>query len=649
MEIPKHIVVKDANDKVIAYLSPKADGLNECYPDTKLNGESRLDFKIPASSEKWALLTAECKIIAGGREFTLLHENALTTERDENNKLWGKVFALESFETLDYQFPEPYICNDPTITNPADLTVIIVGGGTDLSGGRYAVGTAGHALYAVLNGSGWSVGTVDVPGIHDLEMEKASRLKLIKQIQEIWGGYLVFDSVNKTVSLRSGDTWQPYNGFQIRYKKNLKHITRTQSNKIYTKIYPFGHDDLDIAAVNGGVKYITNYSYTSRTYVGIYKNQDIYDAQELLEKARAELELNCRPRYNYKVKIADLRTLPEYNHEDFAVGDMADVIDPDVSPDSPRPRILRHKYNLFQPWDCEIELGDPEERLIEDLKASFDTSDFVGSVFNSIGKLSGQSIENLTITTEKIANLAITADKIVKGTITSNEIADLTITADKIANATITGSKIASLTITNSNIANLTITGGKIANATITDAKIVSLSADKITAGTIKATISIEGPIITGGTINGGTINGGTITGSLIRTAVEGQRIELDDYEFAAYDSRNRKHGINIIVGTAQSDYYYQGNIKGTIEATSGTFDIYPNSCVDMTIGNGYCTTYAYGGWCFNDEIGFFGAIPVSQQTAQRLSSSATLSQVIIKINGILDKLGNYGLFYVYD
>ncbi|MDK2878135.1 MAG: hypothetical protein PWR06_851 [Thermoanaerobacteraceae bacterium] len=584
MEIPKHIVVKDANDKVIAYLSPKADGLNECYPDTKLNGESRLDFKIPASSEKWALLTAECKIIAGGREFTLLHENALTTERDENNKLWGKVFALESFETLDYQFPEPYICNDPTITNPADLTVIIVGGGTDLSGGRYAVGTAGHALYAVLNGSGWSVGTVDVPGIHDLEMEKASRLKLIKQIQEIWGGYLVFDSVNKTVSLRSGDTWQPYNGFQIRYKKNLKHITRTQSNKIYTKIYPFGHDDLDIAAVNGGVKYITNYSYTSRTYVGIYKNQDIYDAQELLEKARAELELNCRPRYNYKVKIADLRTLPEYNHEDFAVGDMADVIDPDVSPDSPRPRILRHKYNLFQPWDCEIELGDPEERLIEDLKASFDTSDFVGNVFNSRGLSSGQSIEDLTIT----------------------------------------------------------------------DAKIVSLSADKITAGTITATISIQGPIITGGTINGGTINGviingGTITGSLIRTAVEGQRIELDDYEFAAYDSRNRKHGINIIVGTAQSDYYYQGNIKGTIEATSGTFDIYPNSGVDMTIGNGYCTTYAYGGWCFNDEIGFFGAIPVSQQTAQRLSSSATLSQVIIKINGILDKLGNYGLFYVYD
>lgn len=172
------------------------------------------------------------------------------------------------------------------------------------------------------------MGTVDVPGIHDLETEKESILANIKKVQEIWSGYLVWDSVNKTVSLRDANTWQPYNGFQIRYAKNLKHITRTQSNRLVTKLYPFGHDDLDIASVNNGVKYITNFSYTTREYVGIYKNQDIYDPQELLEKAIAELELNCRPRYNYKVKIADLRTLPEYSHEDFSLGDMVDVIDP---------------------------------------------------------------------------------------------------------------------------------------------------------------------------------------------------------------------------------------------------------------------------------------------------------------------------------
>lgn len=89
----------------------------------------------------------------------------------------------------------------------------------------------------------------------------------------------------------------------------------------------------------------------------------------------------CRPRHQYTVKIADLRTLPEYSHENFSVGDMADVIDPDVAADSPRVRILRHKYNLFQPWDCEIELGDPLERFVEQLKASFDTSGIVQRLF----------------------------------------------------------------------------------------------------------------------------------------------------------------------------------------------------------------------------------------------------------------------------
>ncbi len=418
MDIPKYIEIKNVSGQRVAFLSPKADGLKDCYVDCRLNGESTLEFLLPANSEKIAELTPECQIWAGGRVYTILKDDAIDIVRDENNKLWAKFMAVEWWIELDSKYPEPYISNDPLSPVPSDLAVIIVGGGSDLSGGRYPVGSAGHALYAVLQGSGWSIGTVDVEGIHDLEMEKVSRLELIKEIQNIWGGYLVWDSVNKTVSLRDGGKWQPYDGFQIRYKKNLKHITRTQSNKIITKLYAFGHDDLDIASVNSGVKYLTNFSYTSREYIGIYKNQDIYDPQELLEKATAELELNCRPRYMYSVKMVDLRTLPEYSHEDFSVGDMVDVIDRDVAPESPRPRIIRHKYNLFQPWQCEIEIGDPQERFIEKLKASFDTADFIDTKFKGNGQISGYYIEDLTIEDAKIKNLS--ADKIKANTVLVN-------------------------------------------------------------------------------------------------------------------------------------------------------------------------------------------------------------------------------------
>jgi len=507
VQIPEFITIKNTSNQTVAFLSPD-DGLKNCYIDIRLNGESTLEFLLPANSEKLAEITPECKIIAGGREYVLLKDDAIDFERTEDNKLWAKVMAVESWALLDTKYPEPYITNDPNVPVPANLTVIIVGGGSDLSGGRYTVGSAGHALYALLQGTGWSIGTVDVAGIHDLETEKESILSNIKKVQEIWGGYLVWDSINKTVSLRDANTWQPYNGFQIRYAKNLKHITKTQNNRLVTKLYPFGKDDLDIASVNSGVKYITNFSYTTQEYVGIIKYPDIENAQELKDKAIAELSLICRPRYLYRVKIADLRTLPEYAHEDFAVGDMADVIDPAIG--TTRARIIRHKYNVFMPWNCEFELGDPEERLIESLKASFDTTGFIDGVFNSSGKISGYNIQDASITGDKIANA--------------------TIIGNHIQSASITGSHIGSLTITANNIADLTITGGKIANATIDDAKITSLSANKITAGTITASISIQAPTIIGGLISGTTISGATINSGTINVqtdAVIGSALHL--------------------------------------------------------------------------------------------------------------------------
>lgn len=418
MEIPKYLEIKTAAGQCAAFLSPQADGLKDCFIDTRLNEESRLEFLLPATSKKIQYLTPECQIWTPERVYTLLKDEAVDFVRDKKNSLWAKFMAVERWAELDSEYPEPYITNDPLTPNPSDLAVIIVGGGSDLSGGLYTVGSAAHALYAVLQDSGWTLGTCDVSGIHDLEMEKVSRLQLIKEIQNIWGGYLVWDSVNKTVSLRDPNVWQNYSGFQIRYKKNLQHITRTQSNRLVTKLYCFGHDDLDIASVNGGKKYLTNNSFSPGTYIGIYKNQDIYNAQELKEKATAELALNCRPRYMYSVKMVDLRTLPEYSHEDFSVGDMADVIDPDAAPDSPRIRIIRHKYNLFQPWKCDIELGDPQERFQEKLKAAFDTTGFVDTKFKGNGQISGYYIEDLTIEDAKIKNLS--AEKIKANTVLVN-------------------------------------------------------------------------------------------------------------------------------------------------------------------------------------------------------------------------------------
>jgi len=586
VDYKNYIEVRDTDNVKTAYLHPQSDAVKDCSIDNRLNGDSVLEFSIPANSTKVDELTPECCFYAGWKAY-ILKDDSIDTVRDESNRLWTKVTAVERFYELDESYVEPSISNDPTALPPADLAIIIVGGGSDLSDGRYTPGTASHALYSVLQGSDWKLGVCDIEGIYDIEIEKESRLNIIKQIQNIWGGYLVWDSVNRIVSLRDGNKWQRYSGFQIKYAKNLKHITRTQSNKLVTKLYPFGHDDLDIGAINGGIKYITNNEYTPREYVGIYKNQDIYSQTELIEKATAELELMSRPRYLYSAKLVDIRVLPEYEHEDYFLGDMIDVIDPDIAPDSPRPRIIRHKYNLFRPWECEFDIGDPEERLIEKLKASFNTSRLINNKFNGAGNFSGHSIEDSTVTNPKIGDLAISGDKIDNLSIESRHITSLAINGEHIQELAITGDKIDNLTITDSNIDNLTITGGKIANATIESAKIVDLQADKITAGVINATVEMTAVTIKSqSSIEVGT--NATIGNSLFMNAANFS----DGIYFTSFAGTELSLTIQDPAGTMRltGGLYITGSllVNGDISAgngASGSFYDYDNNRVTVEDG----------------------------------------------------------------
>lgn len=117
------------------------------------------------------------------------------------------------------------------------------------------------------------------------------------------------------------------------------------------------------------------------------------------------------------------------------------------------------------------------------------------------GAIGTADIGDASITNAKIQNTTIQGGKIAAVTITAANIQDGTITGTKIGNATITGSNIQGGTITGAHIAGGTITGANIQDSTITNAKITGLVADKITAGTITASISITAATISGSTL----------------------------------------------------------------------------------------------------------------------------------------------------
>ncbi len=81
-----------------------------------------------------------------------------------------------------------------------------------------------------------------------------------------------------------------------------------------------------------------------------------------MTKATEKLTYLSSPRYRYQVDTLDLRTLAGYEHETFTLGDMADILDVDADLDF-RVRIIRHKYDVFQPWNCEFELGELSQTL----------------------------------------------------------------------------------------------------------------------------------------------------------------------------------------------------------------------------------------------------------------------------------------------
>ena len=136
-------------------------------------------------------------------------------------------------------------------------------------------------------------------------------------------------------------------------------------------------------------------------------------------------------------------------------------------------------------------------------------SDIISTRHVQSESINADAIQANAVTSEKIVSGAVTADKIEAGSIDSTKIAAATITSNEIAAGTITGNNIASQTITAINIAGKTITAdqlqaalitadcgliedgaiktAQIADGSITAAKIVSLNADVIEAGTLKA------------------------------------------------------------------------------------------------------------------------------------------------------------------
>lgn len=214
---------------------------------------------------------------------------------------------------------------------------------------------AGSVITYALQNTAWDVGTVEVTSAKSFESTAENPLALLQLAADVYNGELVFDSVNRKVSLvkKTGNE----NGMVFHYKKNMKSIERRiDTSSLITRLYAVGKDGMTFSGINGGLPYVENFSYTDEVLVGSLDCSSFTDASDMLSYAKLRAADYCRPNYSYTLSVLYLKNIPGYEHEDYGLGDTVRVIDEELDLDI-MTRIVRMEKDILEPWNTVVELS----------------------------------------------------------------------------------------------------------------------------------------------------------------------------------------------------------------------------------------------------------------------------------------------------
>ncbi|MGG3987530.1 phage tail protein [Bacillus smithii] len=126
--------------------------------------------------------------------------------------------------------------------------------------------TPRQVLDNVLSETAWSVDYIDpefVTKYRSFDFSGVTVLDAVYQIAETFGGIIVWNTVNKTISLIKEENVGINEGWRVSERKYLKSISKEeQADEIITRLKVYGKDGLSINGVNPiGTDYIEDYSF----------------------------------------------------------------------------------------------------------------------------------------------------------------------------------------------------------------------------------------------------------------------------------------------------------------------------------------------------------------------------------------------------
>ena len=297
------------------------------------NSDNVFSFSISEKSQKWEdIKSIENLYVVDGHVYSPLFEDSYTHIVTEDGQSLIQVRAYERQKMLEKTYVTAWNSETGFIEIDTFMVVILSKGNESLKNDDaivdptpYSLGSAGYIMKGLLYNTGWEVGIVDVEGYFDFETERLSVYENLLKVQELYGGILIFDSMNKIVHLRDESKYLSYTGYEIRYRKNLKDMELDIDNRIVTKLYVFGEAGLNISSVYPYKLYIENYTYSNETYEDIETNTDIYEPEQLKRWGQRKLLELSAPRKTLTTNISYLSQNKEFEHEELDLNDSVKV------------------------------------------------------------------------------------------------------------------------------------------------------------------------------------------------------------------------------------------------------------------------------------------------------------------------------------
>lgn len=365
------LILYDVNHNKIAALK----NVKEPKRERELSGDEVLSFLYPILDPKYTLIKEECYVRTKDNEYVIKEIN----EDDD----WTEFVAKVNVETLKGKEVDHFETVEQTCTNTINLAIA---------------------------STGWTIGSCDVTKKRTVRKKRCSSYDILQEIRNVYKCDFKFDAINKKIYIYQSRGTDK--GAYFTDQLNLKKLDVQSNTYDYiTRIIALGKDGLTIESVNGGIKYLENYQYSNKVITAYWEDNRYTVAQNLKEDAALRLNELSKPRRAYKADIIDLAKSSDgkYSALDYDLGDTITLTD-NTKKVRDKQRIVKVIEYLDEPEKNQIEIANRVMSL-EDLQVRLENSaDVVESITTSDRMIDNSKVDFDPIRLEVVNIISQKAD-----------------------------------------------------------------------------------------------------------------------------------------------------------------------------------------------------------------------------------------------